>query len=147
MADVLHGLAGFENLLERQRLSGNAVAFRVGQTPVQNAGGSRIHRALGEAENFLRAMVGKSDFARLVGDDDADGAGFHDAADEIAFAAEIFLGAPAFDGVTDGAFQNIGVELAFDQVVRGSRLHGFDVNLVIALPGQQNHRRPAAERF
>src|SRR5450432_3051394 len=92
-------------------------------------------------------MIGKSDFARLIGDDDAHRAGFHDAVDEVAFTAEMFLGALAFDGITHGAVQHIGVELAFDQVVRRPRLHRFNVNLMVALPGQQNHRRPAVERL
>ena len=143
MMDVLHRLAGFENILQRQRLPRKRVAFRVSHMPVQNAVSSMGDGVLGQAENFFSLMVGKSDFSSLIGDDNAHRAGFHDAADEIPVAAEALFSALAFDRVPYGAFEGIGVELAFDQIVRGSGLHGFQVNFVIALTGQQNHWRPA----
>ena len=90
-------------------------------------------------------MVGKSDFSSLVGNDDAHGAGFHDAADEIPVAAEVFFGVLAFDGIADGAVENVGVELAFDQVICSPGLHGLHVNLLVALARQQNHWRPGIE--
>ncbi len=145
MMDVLHRLAGFEDFFQRQRLPRKRVALRISHPPVQNAASSPGDGVLGQAENFFCPVVGKSNFSSLVGDDDAHGTGFHDAADEIPVAAEVLLGALAFDGIADGAVENVGVELAFDEIIGGPGFHGLHVNLLVALAGQQDHGRPGIE--
>ena len=147
IADILRHLAGIKDLFQQRGRLSQRIAFQVGRAPIQNTAGSSNDGVLGQTQHLLGPMVGKSDFSRLVGHDNADGARFHDAADEITVTAETFLGALAFDGIADGAFQFVGVQLAFDQVIGGPGLHGFQINFVIALAGKKNHRRPAAKRL
>ena len=143
----MHRLAGIQNLFQGGARPGQGIALRIGQMPVQNTAGILRNGVLGQTENLFRLQVGKGDFSQLVGHHDAHGAGFHDAADEIAFPAKVFLGVLALDGIPDGAVQFVGVKLALDQVVGGAGLHGIDVNLVVALSGQQNHRQPVIQGF
>ncbi len=43
-------------------------------------------------------------------------------------------------GVADGAFQEMGSDLSFDQVVRCTGLHGFYIDIVASLAGEQDNR-------
>ena len=49
----------------------------------------------------------------------------------------------ALDRIADGALEQTGIESRLDQVIGSARLHGFQVNFALSLPGQQNNRRLA----
>jgi hypothetical protein len=44
-------------------------------------------------------------------------------------------------GVPDGPFNVFGLDVALDQIVRGTRLHRFKVDLVTTPAGQHDHGR------
>ena len=143
--NILYRLAGFKNLFQRLGLSWKRMSFRIRHSPLQDTASATGNGVLGQAKDFFRPMIGKGDFPGLIGNDDADRTGFHDMADEIPVMAEVFLGALAFDGITDGAVKNVGVKLAFDEIIGGPGFHGLHVNLMVPLAGQQDHGRPGIE--
>src|SRR5439155_27146002 len=55
----------------------------------------------------------------------------------------------SFDGVTKGTLQQRGVELSLGEIVGGAGLHRLDVQVALALSGQQDDRALAAslQRF
>ncbi len=54
--------------------------------------------------------------------------------------------AAALDGVTDRAFQLVGVEATLDEVIRGAGLHGGQVHLLFAQTGENDYGRAAVLR-
>jgi hypothetical protein len=53
-------------------------------------------------------------------------------------------GAFAFQSVANGAFEQAGIESALDQIIGGAGLHGVEVDLVLALAGEENDGRLAS---
>jgi hypothetical protein len=59
-------------------------------------------------------------------------------------AAQVLQDAVVLDGVADRPLEDGGGDLALDQVVHRPRLHGLQVDGVIALPGEEDGGGPAA---
>ena len=140
----MHGLPGRQNFPKRGWLARNRASIRVGRGPIQDVASPLLNGFPGQPEDLLRLKIGESDLAGAAGHYDADRAGFRDAGDKIAFAAEVAAGLFAGDGIADGAFESVLVELAFDQIIGRAGLHGLEVHFVVALAGEKDHGHPAA---
>src|SRR6267154_1170471 len=87
------------------------------------------------AENRVENAFQVDPFGNRVGD-------LVEEADAGELLVQVAFGPLAQDRVSNGTFEQLRVELAFNQIVRRTGAHGFAVNLVISQAGQQNDRRP-----